>query len=49
MTKREQKIECMQVLEDGMCYTAQNSNMWQNRLIYVICKALKMLLEESIK
>jgi hypothetical protein len=49
MTKREQMIECMKAMEDGMCQTAQNSDIWQNRLIYWLCKAVYLLLEQAVK
>lgn len=49
MTKREQMIECMNALEDGMIQTAKHSDIWQNRLIYVLCKAVYLLLEQAVK
>lgn len=50
MTKREQMIECMNALEDGMCHTIrQDSDIWQNRLIYWLCKAVYLLLEQAVK
>lgn len=48
MTKRDQMIECMEALEDGMCRTAQNSDIWQDRLIYALCKAVYLLLKERV-
>ena len=49
MTRREMMLECMSAMEDGMCQTAQNSDIWQNRLIYALCKAVYLLLEQSVK
>lgn len=49
MTKREQMIECMEAMEGGMCQTAQNSDIWQNRLIYWLCKAVYLLLERVVR
>lgn len=49
MTKREQMIECMEAMEDGMIQTAQHSDIWQNRLIYWLCKAVYLLLEQAVK
>ena len=49
MTKHKQLIECMSAMEDGMCQTAQHSDIWQNRLIYALCKAVYLLLEQAIK
>ena len=49
MTKRDQMIECMELMEIGMCRVDQNSDIWQNRLIYALCKAVYLLLEQSVK
>ena len=49
MTKRDKMIECMAAVEDGMCQTAQHSDIWQNRLIYWLCKAVYLLLQEAVK
>lgn len=49
MTKREQMLECMAAMEDGMCRSAQYSDIWQNRLIYALCKAVYLLLERAVK
>lgn len=49
MTKRDQMIECMAAVEDGMIQTAQHSDIWQNRLIYALCKAVYLLLEKAVK
>ena len=49
MTKRDQMLECMAAVEDGMIQTAQHSDIWQNRLIYALCKAVYLLLERAVK
>ena len=49
MTKHKQMIECMSAMEDGMIQTAQHSDIWQNRLIYALCKAVYLLLERAVK
>ena len=49
MTKREQMIECMEAMEGGMIQTARHSDIWQNRLIYALCKAVYLLLKEAVK
>lgn len=49
MTKRDQMIELLSAMEDGMCQTAQHSDIWQNRLIYALCKAVYLLLEQAVK
>ena len=49
LTKKQQMVECMSAMEDGMCQTAQHSDIWQNRLIYALCKAVYLLLEQAVK
>ena len=49
MTKREQLIECAEVMENGMLNIQYKRDIWQNELIYWICKAVKLLLEERIR
>lgn len=49
MTKREQMIECMSAMEDGMKRTAESRDIWQNELIWWICKSLYLLLEREVK
>lgn len=49
MTKREQMLELMSAMEDGMCQTAQHSDIWQNRLIYALCKSVYLLLEKAVR
>ena len=49
MTKREQMVECAEQMENGMMHTTAHSDMWQNDLIWWICKAVKLLLEDRIK
>lgn len=49
MTKRDQMIECMSVMEDGMSRTAQHRDIWQNELVYWLCKAVYLLLDWAVK
>ena len=49
MTKRDQMMECMSVIEDGMSRTAQHRDIWQNELIYWLCKAVYLLLDRAVK
>jgi len=48
MTKREQMIECIRALDDGMERIQNTRDIWQNDLLYWICKGLKLLLGASI-
>lgn len=49
MTKRDQMIECMAAMEEGMIQISRSRDIWQNQLIYWICKAVYLLLERAIK
>lgn len=48
-TKREQMIECMDNIEWGMTRLATNRDIWQNNLIFWLCKAVLLLLEREVK
>ena len=47
-TKREQAIECINALDEGM-ERLMTRDIWQDRLIWWLCKAVKLLLEERIR
>ena len=49
MTKREQLIECAEAMENGMLNIQYKRDIWQNELIYWICKAIKLLIEVQLK
>ena len=44
MTRREQMIECAGQMEQGMIRTQTTRDIWQNDLIWWLCKAVKLLL-----
>lgn len=48
-TKRDQMIECMENIEWGMTRMNNTRDIWQNNLIFWICKALLLLLEKEVK
>ena len=49
MTKREQMLEARQAISEGMELTAVQRDIWQNELIWWLCKAVLMLIEKEIK
>lgn len=49
MTKPEQLVECMEKMENGMIHTSTTRDMWQNDLVFWICKSVKLLLEIALK
>ena len=48
MTKREQMVECAEQMENGMIHTTVHRDMWQNDLIWWMCKAIKLLLDDRM-
>lgn len=48
-TLREQIVECSEAMEDGMITIARTQDIWQNDLIWDICKAVKLLLDMQLK
>ena len=49
MTCREQMVECAEAMEQGMIQTQTYRDMWQNNLVWWLCKAVKLLLDEQLK
>ena len=49
MTRAEQMTECAEAMEQGMLQTQTHRDMWQNNLIWWICKSVKLLSEERIR
>ena len=49
MTKREQMFEVRQAISDGMERTAVQRDIWQNELVWWLCKAVLLLIEKEIK
>ena len=48
MTRREQIIECMDAIQQGMERTAMQRDMWQSDLIWWMCKAIFLLLKKEV-
>lgn len=38
---RDELIKDLNVLEDGMQRVSENSEIWQNQLVYWLCKSVK--------
>lgn len=49
MTRREQMLECRAAIIEGMERTAVQRDIWQNELIWWLCKAVLLLIEKEIK
>ena len=48
-TKREQMIECVDAIENSMIPLCEKRDMWQNNLIFWLCKAVLLLLEKEVR
>ena len=46
---RDELIRDMEAMEQGMERTADRCDIWQDRLIYAICKAVYDLLKRAIR
>ena len=49
MTKREQMLDARQAISEGMERTAVQRDIWQNELVWWLCKAVLLLMEKEIK
>ena len=49
MTKRDQLLEAREAISDGMERTAVQRDIWQNELVWWMCKAVLLLMEKEIK
>ena len=49
MTKRDQLLETRSAISEGMERTAVQRDIWQNELIWWLCKAVLLLMEKDIK
>lgn len=47
--KRDAMIECMEKLELGMTKIQETRDIWQNDLVYWLCRSTWLLLENAIK
>jgi hypothetical protein len=49
MTKRDQLLEARAAISEGMERTAVHRDIWQNELIWWLCKAVLLLIERELK
>lgn len=47
--KRESMLECMSAMEDAMLRLKDSRDIWQNNIIYWLCRSVWLLLEETVK
>ena len=49
MTRKDKLLEARVAISEGMERTAVHSDIWQNELIWWLCKAALLLLDREIK
>ena len=49
MTKRDQLLEARAAISDEMERTAVQGDIWQNELVWWLCKAVLLLMDKEIK
>lgn len=48
-TRNADYIECLAAIEDGMIALATRRDCWQNKIVYALCAAVRLLLIRAIK
>lgn len=46
---RAAAIEALKEIEDGMCRIKSSGDIWQDKLVYALCQAVRLLLIDRIK
>lgn len=49
MSMRDTLISDLEEIEEGMLRTANRTDIWQDRLVYALCKAVYHLLQCEIR
>lgn len=49
MSRREDLMETLDVIENGMCRIKESRDIWQNDLVYALCQAVRLLLMEELR
>lgn len=49
MARREELMEALDAIETGMCRVKESRDIWQNKLVYALCQAVRMLLMEKLR
>lgn len=49
MTRHDQLVESIEAMDEAMERTSIRRDIWQNEIIYHICKAVRLLLLEALK
>ena len=49
MARREDLVEALDAIENGMCRVKESRGIWQNDLVYALCQGVRLLLMEEIR
>ena len=49
MTRKDKLLEARAAISEGMERTAVQRDIWQNELVWWLCKAVLLLIEKEIK
>lgn len=49
MANREALCEALDAIEDGMSRIAETRDIWQHKLLYALCQAVRLLLIEELR
>jgi hypothetical protein len=49
MTRKDKLLEARAAISDGMERTAVHRDIWQNELVWWLCKAVLLLIEKEVK
>lgn len=46
---RAAAIEALEEIENGMCRVKDSGDIWQDKLVYALCQAARLLLTDAVK
>jgi hypothetical protein len=47
--KREAMLECMNAMEDALIFLGERRDIWQNNIVFWLCRSVWLLLENAVK
>lgn len=47
--EREAAIEALEAIENGMCRVKDCGDIWQDKLVYALCQATRLLLLDKLR
>lgn len=46
---KDDMLEALDAIENGMCRIKESRDIWQNDLVYALCQGVRLLLLKEIK